>query len=113
MILKREGQMTDTITNAVATEANAAWTRPEDPIVAELITVLKPHPRGLRRWSVMRALRENRRRRSQDVSPKFEIEVERIFRRYSAKPHTTFCRPADTAGEVWALGPESTATCPT
>ena len=74
-----------------------------DPLVGELVAVLKAHPRGLRRWSVMRAMRENRKRRSLEVSPRFEVEVERVFRKFSGAPNPTFCRPAETAGEVWAL----------
>jgi len=74
-----------------------------DPMVQELVTVLKPHARGLRRWSVMRAMRENRKRQSRDVPPKFEVEVERVFRRFSSGPNATFYRPSETAGEVWAI----------
>jgi hypothetical protein len=74
-----------------------------DPVVQELVTVLKPHARGLRRWSVMRAMRENRKQQSRDVPPKFEVTVERVFRRFSSAPNATFYRPPETAGEVWAL----------
>ena len=74
-----------------------------DPMVQELVNVLKPHVRGLRRWSVMRAMRENRKRLSRDIPPKFEVEVERVFRRFSSGPNATFYRPSETAGEVWAI----------
>ena len=84
------------------------------PILSELIAVLKPHPRGLRRWSVMRAIRANRNRVSRDIPLKFEADVESIFRKFSADvidAHARVCevenapfyRPANTAGEVWAL----------
>ena len=86
-----------------------------EPLLLELIAVLKLHARGLRRWSVMRALRENRTRQSRDVPQKFEEDIERVFRRYCAENADTrvcaienapFYRPRDTAGEVWAFHPE-------
>jgi hypothetical protein len=77
------------------------------PILSELISVLKPHARGLRRWSVMRAMRENRKRQSRDIPQKFEDDIERIFRRFCAEDgaaeNAPFYRPRETAGEVWAL----------
>ena len=85
------------------------------PLLGELIRVLKPHPRGLRRWSVMRAMRNNRIRQSREIPQKFEDDVERVFRRYCADDadmrmctaeSAPFYRPRDTAGEVWALHPE-------
>jgi hypothetical protein len=89
---------------------------PKHPtLLGELITVLKPHARGLRRWSVMRAMRDNRKRQSRDIPQKFEEDVERIFRRFCAEDTATrvcaaenapFYRPRETAGEVWALHPE-------
>ena len=84
-------------------------------LLGELITVLKPHARGLRRWSVMRAMRDNRKRQSRDIPQKFEEDIERIFRRFCAEDTATrvcaaetapFYRPRETAGEVWALHPE-------
>ena len=93
------GSLESAMRSAFAADSLAAI----DPIVEELVSVLKPHARGLRRWSVMRALRENRKRLSQHISPKFEVEVERVFRRFSSAPNATFYRPAETAGEVWAL----------
>jgi hypothetical protein len=84
--------------------------RAHQPILGELIAVLKPHARGLRRWSVMRAMRENRMRRSHDIPQKFEDDIERIFRRFCAEDtgaaeNAPFYRPRETAGEVWALHP--------
>ena len=82
------------------------------PILGELIIALKPHPRGLRRWSVMRVMRENRRRLARDIPQKFEDDVERVFRRFCAgdveaggatSETAPFYRPRETAGEVWAL----------
>ncbi len=86
----------------------------DQSIVAELITVLAPQRGGLRRWSVMRAIRANRERDLREIPQKFEDEVERTFRRYCAdfgdgKPRTCtaetalFHRPREKAGEVWAV----------
>jgi hypothetical protein len=89
--------------------------RANQPILSELIAVLKPHARGLRRWSVMRAMRENRMRQSRDIPQKFEDDIERIFRRFCAEDtgwgihpakNAPFYRPRETAGEVWALHPK-------
>lgn len=88
--------------------------RPADiqPILNELIAVLKPHARGLRRWSVMKAMRDNRKRKSRDIPHKFEDDIERVFRRFcadtpgtlsAANENAPFYRPLDTAGEVWAM----------
>ena len=77
-----------------------------NPLLGELITALKPHARGLRKWSVMRAMRNNRRRISRDIPLKFEDEVERIFRQFSTSDESPFYRPKDKAGEVWALNQE-------
>ncbi len=81
-------------------------------IVNELIAVLAPHPKGLRRWSVMRAIRDIRNKDSRAMSLKFEIEVERAFRGACSNcaegnnnPDAPFFRPEGKAGEVWALHP--------
>ena len=93
---------------------------PHQPILRELIAALKPHPRGLRRWSVMRAIRVARHRGSRDIPLKFEADVESVFRKFSADAidaharvctveNAPFCRPHNTAGEVWALRPGKAA----
>ena len=91
--------------------------RADQPILSELIKVLVPHPGGLRRWSVMRAIRNDRERASRDISQKFEDEVERTFRRFCADAdgaktricdptEALFYRPREKAGEVWAIFPD-------
>ncbi|MGH6871354.1 MAG: hypothetical protein ACREHE_07600 [Rhizomicrobium sp.] len=78
----------------------------------DLIAVLRANPRGLRRWSVMRAMRA---RATREITPKFEDDVERTFRRHcegdcvrgsAPTGPALFHRPKDTAGEVWALYPD-------
>jgi hypothetical protein len=78
-------------------------------IVEELVAVLAPHPRGLRRWSVMRAIRKNRESQARGIPLKLEADVERAFRHFcrgddmSVSGTALFYRPAEKAGEVWAL----------
>jgi MoaA/NifB/PqqE/SkfB family radical SAM enzyme len=90
--------------------------RTDRAILSELIKVLSPHPSGLRRWSVMRAIRKEREAASRDIPQKFEDEIERTFRRYRAESENAktrncapenelFYRPKDKAGEVWAVIP--------
>ena len=79
-------------------------------LLDELVAVLAPAPAGLRRWSVMNAIRKNRRASGRDIPLKMESEVERVFRRFCAEGAKTsasarFRRPPETAGEVWALNP--------
>ena len=82
--------------------------------LADLIAVLQPHPGGLRRWSVMRAMRVRATKAGREVTPKFEDEVERVFRRHCAgdaarigipdnPASELFYRPDDKPGEVWAV----------
>jgi hypothetical protein len=77
--------------------------------VEELVAALAPHPKGLRRWSVMRAIRKNREAQAREIPLKLEADVERAFRHLcrgddmSASGTALFCRPAEKAGEVWAL----------
>jgi hypothetical protein len=86
----------------------------DQSIVEELITVLAPQRGGLRRWSVMRAIRVIRERDLREIPQKFEDEVERTFRRYCADfgdgksrnctaETALFHRPREKAGEVWAV----------
>ncbi len=78
---------------------------PDPALVEELVAVLTPHPAGLRRWSVMNAIRKTRKSASRDIPLKLEAEIERAFRQHcrdgAANPR--FRRPDETAGEVWAL----------
>jgi hypothetical protein len=90
--------------------------RSDRAILLELIKVLAPHPGGLRRWSVMRAIRKDRESAGRDIPQKFEDEIERTFRRFCADAESAktrscapedefFHRPKDKAGEVWAVIP--------
>ena len=86
--------------------------RPRPTIVEEIVAALAPHPKGLRRWSVMRAIRKSREALSRDIPLKLEADVERAFRRFCrndemrASGTALFYRPAEKAGEVWALDAE-------
>jgi len=77
----------------------------DQQMVAELVKVLSLHPGGLRRWSVMRAIRAERARTSRPVSLKFEAEVERVFKAAcgSDTDGSLFYKPEGKAGEVWAV----------
>lgn len=85
---------------------------PEELI--ELAKVLAAHPGGLRRWSVMRAIRSGREKAGREIPQKLEDEVERQFRRHCADvkgsavlpEEALFYRPREKAGEVWAAYPE-------
>ena len=101
------------MTGQSATIGATVQTTAGDPYVLdELVKVLSPHPGGLRRWSVMRAIRALRDRSQRPVSLKFEAEIERAFRSSCANwaggkvPESTnalFYRPDGKAGEVWAV----------
>jgi hypothetical protein len=88
--------------------------RSDIPYVVDLIRVLHTQPAGLRRWSVMRAIRKNREVSNRPIPQKFEDEVERAFRKFCAdadparnggRPQETalFFKPKEKAGEVWAI----------
>ncbi len=89
--------------------------RVKQSLLHDLIAVLEANPNGLRRWSVMRAMRTRRERAGHEITPKFEDEVERAFRRHCAGDSTRgaagvgaelFHRPKEKAGEVWAVYPD-------
>jgi hypothetical protein len=91
--------------------------RPDRSYLVDLIAVLRSHPKGLRRWSVMRAIRSKRENSGNEVSQKFEDEVERTFRKMCAgmdpikntkesESAALFYKPQDRAGEVWAVFPD-------
>ena len=91
--------------------------RADRSILVELIKVLTPHPGGLRRWSVMQAIRKDREHAAHEIPLQFEDEVERTFRRFCSDEklpktgtctpdHTLFYRPKEKAGEVWAIYPD-------
>ncbi|HXS05186.1 MAG TPA: hypothetical protein VN723_00230 [Rhizomicrobium sp.] len=93
---------------------------PERAILKELINVLQPHAQGLRKWSVMRAIRMHRNRVSQEIPQKLEEQVERTFRRFCADAseadnracpaeNAPFYRAQGKAGEVWAVLPDRVA----
>ena len=83
--------------------------KPDTSILDELVAVLAPHPGGLRRWSVMNAIRKARQAAGRDVPLKMEADIERAFRAACTGPAPRFRRPAETAGEVWALNPVTAA----
>ena len=55
---------------------------PRPTIVEELVAALAPHPGGLRRWSVMRAIRKNREAVAREIPLKLESDIERTFRQF-------------------------------
>jgi len=88
--------------------------RLEQRYIVDLIKILREHGKGLRRWSVMRAMRARWEDADLPVSQKFEDDVERAFRKLCAgadafkNGHATddeavFYRPEERAGEVWAV----------
>jgi hypothetical protein len=95
--------------------------RSEDPYIVGLIKVLRQHPAGLRRWSVMRAMRRRWDDSGRETTQKFEDEVERAFRRMCVDTDLVknrectdatalFFRPEERAGEVWAVHLDRAAT---
>ncbi|HEY6577786.1 MAG TPA: hypothetical protein VIY09_00560 [Rhizomicrobium sp.] len=95
--------------------AGSERSRAEQSYVHDLVRILVRHPGGLRRWSVMRAIRARREKSGEDLPLRFEDEVERAFSRQCAvepgkggadsadREPALFYRPKDRAGEVWAV----------
>lgn len=107
----------ETVPQETVSAEVAKINRADKPILIELVSVLSATPAGLRRWSVMRAIRKLRENAMREISQKFEDEVERTFRRYCADADNSktricaaedalFYRPKEKAGEVWAVLPE-------
>jgi hypothetical protein len=86
-------------------------TRHDRTLLNDLVAVLEANPAGLRRWSVMRAMRTRRERAGHEITLKFEDEIERLFREYCVteppRENETrpFFKPKEKAGEVWAVDP--------
>jgi hypothetical protein len=105
------------LSGETAMDFAAEKSRPDRSYLVDLIGVLRSHPAGLRRWSVMRAIRSKRENSGHEVSQKFEDEVERTFRKMCAgmdpikntkdsQSSALFYKPQDRAGEVWAVFPD-------
>ena len=93
------------------TEAHIGKRQTDPATLFDLVKVLEQHPSGLRRWSVMRAIRAERKRTNRKIPQRIEDEVERIFRsRCEAfaqnAENALFYLPKEKAGEVWAVYPE-------
>jgi hypothetical protein len=92
--------------------SSRAGKRQIDPATLfDLVKVLAQHPSGLRRWSVMRAIRAERATANREIPQRIEDEVERVFRsrceNFSQDTETAlFYLPKEKAGEVWAVYPE-------
>lgn len=109
-------EQSDSAASNVRGNGARAW--PSNIImVTELARLLLANPAGLRRWSVMRAMRKAWEREDREIGQKFEDEVERNFRHFSIdddrsklqpleSEDTLFFRPRDKAGEVWAAHPD-------
>ena len=80
----------------------------------DLVKVLRPHPAGLRRWSVMRRIRACREAAGLPIAQRMEDEVERAFRnhcadseksrRHDTAPHTAlFHWPQGKLAGVWGV----------
>ena len=101
-------------TMARAKDATPARMRADRRILMDLIAVLTANQAGLRRWSVMRAMRVRAEKANREVTPKFEDDVERAFRRFcegdpvrsAGAASAIFYRPKEKAGDVWAVYPE-------
>ncbi len=102
---------TGTIDRAFA-DATPSRMRADQTVLLDLIAVLTANKAGLRRWSVMRQMRLRAEKANREVTPKFEDDVERTFRKFcegdavrnGANDATAlFFRPKEKAGEVWAI----------
>ena len=86
----------------------------DNAYLVDLIKALQPHPGGLRRWSVMRAIRKNREIARIPIPQKMEDAVERVFRNHCEDSESfkkrggvleaaLFYWPQGKLGGVWAV----------
>ena len=91
--------------------------RLDDSYMLDLIRVLLPHPNGVRRWSIMRAIRKSRESTGQPIPHKIEDAVQRVFlqrcvdsemcmKQGHPEGAALFHWPLGKAGGLWAVHPE-------
>jgi enoyl reductase-like protein len=89
----------------------------EHHYLLDLIEVLLPHPAGLRRWAIMRAMRKIHQSAERPISQKFEDEIERVFRNHCGDSanfkkrkfppeKALFHWPQGKAAGLWAVYPD-------
>lgn len=94
--------------------------RRQHPYVLDLMEVLKPHPHGFARRSVLHTLEKNRQRDGLPIPPKFEEAVQSVYNRHCVdsmvftkrKAHLSeglFYSPGGKGSGTWAVHPERAA----
>ena len=94
--------------------------RPDNHYVLDLIQVLQAYPGGRRRWSIMQAIRTNRRKAALRIPHQIEDDVERAFlencadaesfkKRNRTPAHALFYWPQGKAAGMWAVYPDRVA----
>lgn len=97
--------------------ARSAFQKVDTAYIRDLIAVLQGHPSGRRRWSIMNAIRTNRRNAGLDIPHQIENEVERAFLEYCADSENfkkrglpperaLFYWPQGRVAGVWAVYPD-------
>lgn len=77
--------------------AKSRWLRIDNPWVLDLIRVLHPHERGLRRTIVCDIVRNNRRRRGHAMPDRVEETIQSAFQRHCV--HSQVFRKTKTPSE--------------